>query len=316
MTIPEAVLAPAVARRFAHEVLVAMGMPDEDAAITADAMVWAGLHDRIGNSLIRLDEIARRIAGGALAAAVDWTPLRQQGNATLLDAHRAWGVVAGTRGMRHAISSARQYGVGFASVRNCDLTGAMGWYPSLAAHERMLGVAITNSAPYLAPWGGTDKILGNHAFALAAPTGEPAPLVVDLSLGVPDSGGLQPIGGHRGFGLGVVWEVLTGVLSGGPMLTDLHPREAVAEPAGNSLFLLALDPAGLLPYAEFLDRAGQLVDQVHASATAPGVDTVRVPGEQRAELAGRRAAAGIPFPETHLATLRGLADRLGVRRPG
>ena len=310
------ILAPAAAWAFACDVLVALGMPDEDAAITADSMVWAGLHDRIGHSLIRLNDIARRIHGGALAPAVDWTPVRHQGNATLLDAGRAWGVVAGARGMRHAICSARRYGVGFASVRNCDGTGAMGWYPSLAAGERMIGLAITNNAPRLAAWGGTKEIMGNHAFALAAPAGRQAPIVVDMSLGVTGPGGLQPIGGHRGSGLGLVGEVLTGVLSGGHMLTELHPPEAAGQPAGNSLFLLALDPAGLLPYAEFLDRAGRLADQVHASPTAAGVERVRVPGEQRAELARRRAVAGIPYPEAHLATLRALADRLGVRRPG
>lgn len=316
MTTSDVVLSPSAAHAFARDILLALGMPGEDAAVAADSMVWAGLHDRVEYSLIRLNEIARRIHGGALVPAVDWTPVRQQGNVTLIDAGQAWGVVAGARGMRYAIESAHSYGVGIASVRDCDGTEAMGWYSSLAVDERMLGVAVTNNAPQLAAWGGTKKVLGNHAFALAAPVGSHAPIVVDMSLGVAGSVGLEPMGGHRGFGLGLMWEVLTGVLSGGRMLTELHPAEAVGQPAGNSLFLLAVDPAALLPYSEFLDRAGQLVDRVHASPTAPGVDRVRVPGELGAEVARQRAAAGIPYPQVHMATLRALADRLGVREPG
>lgn len=315
-TAMDTVLAPGAVHAFACDVLVALGMPDEDAAIIADSMVWAGLHDRLDYSLLSLNQIANRAAGGGLSLVADWTPAGGHGNVTLLEAGRAWGVLAGARGMRHAVAKARSHGVGLTVVRNCDGTGAMSWYTSLAVEENLIGMAITNGAPQLPPWGGTGQVLGDHAFSIAAPAGDRAPLVLDMGLGAAGDGDPPPIGGHRAYGLGLQWEVLTGVLSGGSMLTELHLLDEVDAPAGNSLFLLATDPAASLPYQEFLGRAGQLVDQIHASPSARGFDRVRVPGEQRAQTAQRRATEGIPYPATHMATLRALAERLSVPWPG
>src|SRR5690348_9970849 len=120
MMINEAVLNSDQVRMFALDVLRALGMPDDDASITADSMVWAALRGAPSHSLARLDQIANRAKAGGLSLTADWTPVRQQGNTTLMDAGNGWGIVAGTHGMRHAIRSARKYGIGVASVRNCD----------------------------------------------------------------------------------------------------------------------------------------------------------------------------------------------------
>ncbi len=59
----DTVLAPDVVHAFARDVLVALGMPDDDAAVIADSIVWAGLHDRLDYSLLSLNQIASRAAG-------------------------------------------------------------------------------------------------------------------------------------------------------------------------------------------------------------------------------------------------------------
>ncbi len=135
MPAPEATLHPAAAQAFAVDILRALGMPEEDAVIAAEAMVWAGLRGAASYGLARLDQIARRAGAGGLSLTVDWTPVRQSGNATLLDAGYAWGIVAGTHGMRHAITAARSYGVGVTSVRNCDVASIMGWCTRARGHS-------------------------------------------------------------------------------------------------------------------------------------------------------------------------------------
>lgn len=351
MTTTEQVLSASDARTFAVDVLRVIGMPDEDAAITADSMVWAGLRGAVSHSLMRLDQIAKRAEGGGLSLVVDWTPLHQEGNTTLMDAGYGWGIVAGTRGMWHAVEAARTHGVGVTSVRNCDVTSIMGWYPSHAVSADMIGLAINNGTPLMPAWGGAGKLIGNQAFAIATPAGRNAPIYLDMGIGAAslgelseaakagtplrqgvlvnakgepttdaadwrEGGALLPMGGHRGYGLAVMWEMLTGVLAGGHTLSELGAPNQFDRRAGSCLFLMAVDPSAFLPYEEFVDRVDQLIDQIHASPPAPGVDRVRVPGEDRARLAEQRERDGIPFPADQVGTLTALADRLGVRWPG
>jgi LDH2 family malate/lactate/ureidoglycolate dehydrogenase len=345
-----AVLLPGQVRAFATEVLRALGMPQDDATIAAEAMVWAGLHGHLWESLWRLEQIAERSKAGGLSLTADWTPVRQHGNTTVLDASDAWGPVAGAHGMRHAIDAAKSFGVGMASVRNCDVTAQMGWYSSRALPERMIGIAITNSVPFFPPWGGASKVLGDQATSIASPAGRHAPIILDMGLdavsmetlnealdtgtplppglivdaaGAPttdarkwrDGGALLPMGGHRGYGLALMWEVLTGVLSGGHMSTEVRDMRELDQHLGISLFLMAIDPSAFLPYATFVERVDRLIDAIHASPVAPGFDRVRVPGELRAAMARERERDGIPFPAEHLTTLEALAADLGVRCP-
>lgn len=344
------VLSTTAVHAFATGVLRALGAPREDAAIIADSMVWAGLRGSVTHSLIRLEQIVRRAASGSLSVTGRWTPLRRSGNATLMDAGHTWGMLAGTHGMRYAVAAARTHGVGVTSMRNCDVTSLMAWYPAQAVAERMIGVAINNTVPLMPVWGGRGKVIGNQAFSIASPAGRHDPVFIDMGLaeesngrlmravaeGTPlrpgvavdadgepttdparwrDGGAVLPMGGHRGSGLALIWEVLTGVLSGGHMLAEIAPLDAAGRHAGNCLFLLAVDPAAFLPYEEFTDRVDRLIDQINASPPAPGVDRVRVPGHDRAHLARRRAENGIPFPADHVRRLRALAAELGVAWP-
>lgn len=346
----ETVLSPDQVRAFALDVLRALGMPADDASITAESMVWAGLRGVTSHSLARLDQIANRADGGGLSLTADWAPVREQGNTTLMDAGNGWGIVAGTYGMRHAVEKARQFGVGVTSVRNCDNTSIMGWYGWVAVEAGMIGLAINNGTPLMAAWGGAGKIIGNQAFSIACPADRHPPLVLDMGIGAAslgvlndalatgaplppgiavdasgapttdarawrDGGALVPMGGHRGFGLALMWEVLTGVLAGGSTLAEINPPNLVEKHAGNCMFLLAIEPTAFLPRQEFLARVDRLIDQIHASPPEAGVSSVRVPGEKRARLAAVHERDGIPFPEADMAKLRALAQRLGVRCP-
>jgi LDH2 family malate/lactate/ureidoglycolate dehydrogenase len=335
-------------RRFADAALRAMGMPDDDAETASEQMVWADLRGQPGHGVSRLLQIAARSRAGGLALRVDWAPVSRYGSTTVMDARGGWGLIAGARGMRHAIEHARGSGIGATSVRNCDVTGAMGWYPSVAIADRMIGVAITNSVPQMPPWGGTTKIMGNQAFAIGCPaTG--APLLFDtsssaLSIGkikaanergepLPPGSALDasgapttdpqaallgmvlPMGGHRGYGLALMWEVLTGVLAGGPFLTDVVGMDRLEEALGTSLFLLAIDPSAFMPYEAFVDRVDRLIVEIHASPPAAGVDRVRVPGEVKHEETERRLRDGVPIAPSEASRLRALGDELGVPWP-
>jgi LDH2 family malate/lactate/ureidoglycolate dehydrogenase len=122
-----------------------------------------------------------------------------------------------------------------------------------------------------------------------------------------------PIGGHRGFGLALMWEILTGVLSGGARFGPAVGAPDVYDTAqGVSHFFLALDPSRSMSFEEFTKRVDELIDQVHASPPATGIARLYVPGERGYETAERREREGIPVAAERLDVLKKLAAEVGV----
>jgi LDH2 family malate/lactate/ureidoglycolate dehydrogenase len=334
-------------RSFATEVLTRSGMSDDDARITADALAWADLRGIGAQGIAKLPLIVKRLRAGGTVASARVTVVNETPAMTVFDAHGAWGHVAGVTAMRAAIGSAARSGVGAALVRNTDSASAMGYYATLAIRERKIGLAINNGTPLMPPPGGTTRTVGNEAFAIGCPAGRHAPLLFDTATsaitwtaiealrdrgeplpanvaldasGTPTrdydaalAGILLPMGGHRGFGIALMWEVLTGVLSGGPRFArDITPLAKLDSPQSVSHFYLAIDPAIAMPYQRFVDRVDALIDQVHASPPATGVDRVRVPGEHGAAEESRRERDGIPLPAERAAELKALAREFGM----
>jgi LDH2 family malate/lactate/ureidoglycolate dehydrogenase len=335
-------------RDFAGTALRAIGMPDADADVTADAMVWADLRglDAHGVSS-KLPQCIARIRAGGSAAAPTLETISETASLLSIDAHDAWGQVAAARGMKAAIARAGETGVGSVVVRNASSAAAMGYYPLLAVEQRMVGLALTNGPALIAPWGGTTPVLGNQAHAIGCPAGRHQPILFDsattsMSTGEMDqlhergealpegvlldatgaptrdpgawrTGTLLPAGGHRGYGLSLMFELLTGVLAGGAIMApDVGHPFAYDEPQGVSLHLIAIDPAALMPFDEFVARVDRLLDEIHASPPAPGSDRIYAPGERSASLAAQRERDGVPLSAARLAALRDVADDLGL----
>jgi LDH2 family malate/lactate/ureidoglycolate dehydrogenase len=329
-------------RAFAVATLGTLGMPDDDAATTADAMVWADLRGAHQHGVTaRLSGLAGRVRSGNVNVRPVWKTVHDAPSFTLLDADGAWGQVAGTRGMQAAIAKARTSGAAITVVRNAEITAALGWYASVAIRERMIGMAINNSVPLMPAWGGAERAIGNQAFAVGAPAQRNGYLLFDstvaaLSLNAVErmkergeqlpagaavdahgqpttdpeeaiAGLILPMAGHRGYGLALAWEILTGVLSGGGT-----PAAASAKPMGISMFLMAIDPTRSQSYDEFTERVDVLIERMRNSRPARAGETVRVPGERGHRLEIEYAREGIPLTIERIEKLRTLGGELGV----
>lgn len=335
-------------RDFAVSVLRAVGMADEDAAITAEAMVWADLRDLPSHGVSgKLAQCVRRIRQGTTAASVRWEPVHARGAMVSYDAGNAWGQVTGARLMRHACALAREHGIGIAVARDSSSAAAMGYYASLALDDGLIGIAITNGNVLMPPPGGTTRVIGNQGFAIGAPARRHRPLLFDSALSLISAGEIHtalergqelapglmldaegrptidparalsglflPIGGHRGFGLALMWEVLTGVLSGGERVAaGVGAPDAYDRPQGVSHTFIAIDPTVAMPLDVFRERVDDLIDQIHASPPAQGVERIYAPGERGYENAERRAREGIPLTPKRRDALAALAKEVGV----
>jgi LDH2 family malate/lactate/ureidoglycolate dehydrogenase len=330
---------------FTSAICRAVGMSPEDAAVMADLLVWRDLRDALPLGLPALPSFLKSVREGTTDPAAIPVVVRERGSTVLFDARRAWGQVAATRAMRAAADLARVHGVGVAVVRNSGTANAMGYYPTIAIERQLIGLAATNSPPLQPPWGGTTRVLGNQAFAFGAPAGRHQPVLFDSAStaisrsrinlrkvrgeplpegvaldadGRPTTdpaaallGSLLPLGGHKGYGLSVMWEVLTGILSGGERFGANIPPEGSSAP-DVSLFLIAIDPQIAMSYDDFVRRVDGFIDQLHASPPPPDGDRVLAPGERGYLQAERRRAEGIPIPPARVAELTALAEPLGV----
>jgi LDH2 family malate/lactate/ureidoglycolate dehydrogenase len=336
-------------RTFIRHVLLAIGMRPAAADLTADAMLWADLRAIDPHGVAKLPILVARVEAGVTAADAEPTVVSETATTALLDAGTVWGQVAATWAMELAVEKARVNQIGAVVVRNSSSLGALGYYPLVAVRAGQVGLAITNSMPLLAPWGGTTRLLGNQAYAIGCPASRYSPLLLDTSNSATSYGNIKmamergeqldpglafdrdgrpttdpaaalegllaPAGGHKGFGLALMWEVLTGVLAGLAYGPNVGGLEDLAHPQEVSHFLLALDPAAYLPLDLFTARVDSLIEQIAAVPPAPGVERPYAPGEQGYLRAAARERDGIPLSARRQAELVELAQKVGVDLP-
>ncbi|HEX9373068.1 MAG TPA: Ldh family oxidoreductase, partial [Roseiflexaceae bacterium] len=120
---------------------------------------------------------------------------------------------------------------------------------------------------------------------------------------------LTAFGGHKGFGLSVMVELMGGVLSGSGA-SSLPEYDN-----GNGTVLLALDVERFMPAAAFLAQAEAFAAQLHKAPPAPGFDAVVLPGEPESRSREEREANGIPLPTATSEAIADLAVGLGLQRP-
>ena len=322
-----------------------LGLPSEDAAIFAEALVFSELrfHPGHGQGVRRLRRYQERIRDRLVDPAAPFEVVKESPALALVDAHNGIGTVAAHRAMRMAIDKAKLCGVGQVIVRNSTHYGSSAVHACQAAEAGCIGIAFTNAGPEMAPWGGREGAVGTNPWGLAAPTDLGFPAVLDIALttagkgmmqwlaregqAMPTDWALTPggevtddpraamagallgIGTYKGYGLAFMTDVLTGVLGGGGF--GLTPY---ADPArlDVSHSLTAIDIDWFMPLDTFRARMGEFAQMVKSRALRPGFAEILIPGEQEARRAEKKAAHGVPLDDAVLADLQVLGHEIGL----
>ena len=342
--VPAAALTEACVR-----LLRQVGVPSDQAAVTADVCVQADLRGVESHGVLRLPAYIHQVTHGLMAADTRVEVVHDHGAMALLDGRGGFGQVAASQAMGMAIRKAKDYGVGAVGVRNAGHFGMAAYYAMMALGHDCIGIVVSNAAPSMAPWGGMDAILGSNPLCVAIPTQTDTPIVLDMATslvargkirlaaekgekipptwaldaaGQPTDdaaaalkGTLLPVGGPKGYGLALVNDVLAGVLTGAPFGSGIPSVHDLTRPSAVGFYLQAIDIASYLPTATFYERIQKLIAEVKGCRRAPGVSCIYLPGEPELERAKDRLANGIPVPAALLDNLRELAAQLGVTLP-
>jgi len=317
-------------RGYAAAVLRAAGMDADGAAVTARVLVAADMRGVESHGVARLPQYITLIEAGAVDPTAKPVVERDRPTTALLDARNGMGQVASDAAMRLAIRKAQEHDVGVVTVRRSNHYGIAGYYAMLALEHNLIGIAMTNSSPLVAPTGGRRAQVGTNPIAAAIPSGDGRPFVLDMATStVPvgrlevyqrknlplqagwavdgegvetldaatgRAGALLPLGGgaetggYKGYGLGVLVDLLTGGLAGALYGTLIGGLWDAAAPSDLGHFFLALDPAAFGPLEAFQSRTRDLLDRLRQGEKARGAEEIVVAGEkeERAEQDARR----------------------------
>jgi amino acid adenylation domain-containing protein len=326
------------ARSCGEEALMQAGLSREHAALLTEVQLEASLRGQPTHNIGAIPRYARRLASGAINARPELRIERETGVSALLDGDNGPGQLVALAAMKLAMEKAGANGIGVVGVHRSNHFGAAGHYVLQAARRGLIGLGTTNSALWLAPTGGVTPLFGTNPLAVGIPSGRHHPIVLDASMSVTakgkvakhleegrplphgwilDSAGRPsvdpadlvaglgiPIGGHKGYGLALVMEALSGVLTGAGFGSE-HSRARLRQngvPPDFGHFFIAIDPELFLSRTEFEARVDRMIDEVKGAQRMEGVEEILLPGEAELRAREHNLREGVPLsPAVHQA---------------
>jgi amino acid adenylation domain-containing protein len=335
-------------RAYGHEALMRAGLTAEGAAIVTEVQLEASMRGQPTHDMVSIPRYAVRLASGKLNSRPRIRIERETANTVQIDGDNGPGQWVSTIAMAAAIRKAREQGVGIASVRRSNHFGAAGQYVWQATKNGLIGLCTTNGPLILAPTGGVTPTFGNNPLGVGIPAGRHFPILLDIAMSVAPRGKIglavaegkplppdwildrfgrpstdladlaaglgMPIGGHKGYGLALVLEVLAGVLSGAGFSAD-HSRDklhASSQAADYGHFFIAIDPERFMPASEFVARVDRLIEQTKNGEHAEYVDEILIPGEMELRARDQSLKEGVRLRPSTYRALVSYAQHMGL----
>lgn len=336
---------------FISSVFASLDVPERDARTVAGLMVEADMLGYGTHGVFRLRQYAGRLRDGGCNPTPDVKVVTESMATALIDGDNGLGHLALKAATELAITKARQAGIGWVGVRGGNHGGPAALYVRPQAAAGMAGLcAAVGSANHVAPFGGTDLLLGTNPIATAFPSGDrtdPDPFVLDMATTVAavgkikvleqrgdempegwmvgrdgkpltdpakrSEGFLLPIGGPKGYGLSLAIGLLAGALNGAALGSEVVDfTKDTQSPTNTGQFVAAIDLAAFGDPEVITKSAGRVFAELRASEPLPDHDPVRIPGEGRNEAYAQRLAHGLDLHDTLRRDLDAIAKEFGV----
>jgi LDH2 family malate/lactate/ureidoglycolate dehydrogenase len=333
---------------FLASAFSALNVPAEDAATVAGLMVEADLHGYDTHGSFRLRQYVDRLKDGGTNPRARVRIARESDATAIVDGDNGLGHLAMVFATELAMEKAAAHGIGWVGIRNGNHAGPASLYVKRPLARDMVGLyAAVGSANHVPPWGGAELLLGTNPIAFAVPAGAEPPVVLDMATTVAAAGKIKtlaqrgeampegwmvgrdgkpltdptrqkegfllPIGGPKGYGLALVIGLLAGVLNGANFTSDVVDFTAdTASPTNTGQFIAAISVAAFMDVADFKREVDTHLRRLKDSATLPGHERVRIPGDRRDAIYRERSEAGIPLHPNLMKVLSAIAGELNI----
>ncbi len=352
-------------QEFTKEVFVRVGMPPEGAEAEAGALIWANLRGVDSHGVLRIPWYVENVDKGVMNPKPNIQVIKETPATLFVEADRAMGPVVTIFVVNLVMEKAKKAGIGWALIRNLTHQGALGYYSQMMAKKDMAGIVFVCNPPNMAPYGAKVAGVHNSPIAISVPAKRHHPLNLDMATSVvaggklwladdkgipiPEGwaldkegkpttdpkkvGALLPFSGPKGSGLAIMFECLSSVMAGNPVLEpallgkEIGPEaegkkvEAIGERLSfvprhiqNSV-VAAVDISTFTDVESYKEHIDNLIDGLKALPKAEGFSEIFVPGEPEERTFDERSRNGIPLPEGTVRNLRGISERLGIKLP-
>jgi len=336
-------------RRFTASLFLSAGVPDDECGLIASSLVEANLCGHESHGVIRISEYISLLRNGGLHSGVDLQVVSETPALMVCDAQSGFGQVQMRRLIEKMIPKAESVGLACGTVRNCGHIGRLAEWCERTAEQGFASLLTVNDNGVLkcvAPPGGCDPAISTNPIAIGAPA-TPRPLVVDSSTSVvangkirvtqiagrecPDGwlidsdgqptndpnqrfsdppGSILPMGGHKGFGLGLLMDALVGGLSGGQC-----PPAPEGTLECNNVLMIVFSPEHFGGTDHFLKQVADLADLTRSSRRIDPEQPIRLPGDRSSRLRSERLTRGVPVDIGTWSGLLTLAGECSVPIP-
>ncbi|BBY30006.1 Ldh family oxidoreductase [Mycolicibacterium sediminis] len=326
---------------LAASALTTVGLTQASADVVADVLVLADLFGIHTHGVLRVPQYLERAGIGGINPHADITTTHVAPALALVDGDNGVGPLVANAALDAALKSARDTGVGAAFARHSNHFGPVMPYLFKAASEGFAAIIASNATTTIAPWGGRATRLGNNPLGMGMPNPGSDPILLDIALSVaarakiraaaadgrdiPDSwatdesgrpttdphaaleGFLQPIAGHKGYGLAVMVDLFAGLLSGAAYLDKVSSWSVAPERPQNLGHFFILINTRLLAAPDVLgERVNDFGERLHAVPAADPGQPVRLPGEMEMARYHHQRRDGITLDEKDVLALREL----------
>ncbi len=345
-------------KEFTAKVFMHFKLSDEDAWQAADILSKADLRGIDTHGVARLKSYVDMFSIGRINPKPNVKVIRERKSVATVDGDSGLGLVVGPKANKIAMDKAAEFGSGWVSVCNTNHYGIASYYSLQALERDMIGWSMTNSSKIVVPLWGAERMLGTNPISIAFPGLKNPPIVIDLATSVvafgkieqakrqgkkvpegwmidglgnsttdPEdvyAGGLLPLGsthehgGHKGYALSAMVDILTCVLSGanwGPFappfaLFEETPKASVGKGIGH--FFGAMEIDGFEDVDVFKKRIDHWIEVFRKTKPALGHEAVLIPGDPEHEAEQLRSVEGIPVIQAVVEDLTSIAKKTGI----
>lgn len=346
-------------REFCRRVFVDGGVSETDAEQSADVLITADLWGIDTHGVARLSSYYGMLSRGRVNPRPNIRVVREFAATATVDGDNGLGLIVGPRANEVSMAKAEEFGVGCVSVCNSSHFGIAGYYPYKALARDLIGWAMTNTTPQVAPLWGAEKMLGTNPLAIAFPGYKEPPVIIDfatsavsygkienairMSESIPENwlldhegnpttqpealaaggailplGGDRDHGGHKGYCLSAMIDLLCGVLSGanwGPFVPPFpYYLKSAEREVGKGIghFFGAYRIDGFIEPIEFKQRVDEWIQVLRATRPAPGTAGPLIPGDPERNAMKVREQEGIPLLPSVVSDLSNLSKQTGI----
>jgi LDH2 family malate/lactate/ureidoglycolate dehydrogenase len=329
-------------RELGVRIFTSLGAPRPKAELVTETLIEASLTGHDSHGVYYFLRYADRIRKGFIRPDAEPVVVRESPSSALVDGCWGFGQVTAMRVMELAVEKARRSVVSAVGAYNCNHIGRVGYYTAWAARRGLIGLMFVNVGhPMVSVHGGVGRVLGTNPFSASAPTGE-EPFLLDYATStvadgkvswaiasgerIPDhwirdryggpttdpnelreGGWLLPFGGHKGYCLQLLMELMGAALTGSRSGVDPE----IGPPSTNGVLAVAIDPEGFVGLDSFMRRSREILRRVKETRAEDGGE-VLIPGEPEWRTRRRREVEGIPLPESIWSQISKLAEELSI----